>query len=178
MLNRMNWSAINLRLLLFCISHSTSVAYTPNNFYPALRGSSIFPPRARPRHWAPKPFAVQPRMETPVEAPAIESSEFPLLSPKDKRLMGIFRCYGWGPGCSDSSFFAPKHGASSSSSSLASLSQQTRSRDDEMLASPPFKTTSTILQQRTSPTGSGKFEPFFTLTSGKLLNEVTPYQLT
>lgn len=170
----MAWSAVTLRLLLLCLSHTISAAYTPNNFYPALRGSSLFPPRARSRHWAPKPFAVQPRRlePPPVEAPPpLDSSEFPLLSPKDKRLMGIFRCYGWGPGCSDSSFFAPKHGpaSSSSSSSLTDLSQQTRSRgDDEMLASPPFKTSSTVLQQRTSPTGSGKFEPFFTLTSGKL----------
>lgn len=168
--------AVTLLLSYLCDVAVFVGAYTPSNFYPALSGSSLFHPRGRsPSREPPRAFAVQPRTQANGGGGGggsngvDPSDDFPLLSPKDKRLMGIFRCYGWGPGCSDSSFFAPTHNTPSSSSSS---SQMTRSRHGEIsnpssYASP---SSSSSLQQRTSNANT-KFEPFFTLTSGNgLLN--------
>lgn len=126
-------------------------AYTPNHFYPAalLRDSpSLFHQGGRSRFYEPKtPLAVEPRTQPIRDEEATDyPSEFPLLSLRNKRLMGgVFRCYGWEPGCSDHSLLArSRHGETQNPSSTRS---------------------STALQRATS-NGNTKFEPFFTLTSG------------
>lgn len=74
---------------------------------------------------------------------------------RPRRLMGIFRCYGWGPGCTsvDPSSFRRRQ-------SKSRLSQETETVEKQ--AVPESKPTSEIGVRQTAP----RFHPFFALTSG------------
>ena len=73
-----------------------------------------------------------------------------LESPRYKRLMGIFRCNGWGPGCTHFNDPVKSSGVPASSQKSSGIHTSSRSRFGKW-----------------NRHGKVVFEPFFTLTSGK-----------
>jgi hypothetical protein len=124
-----------------------------------------------------------------------QNDELPLddyfIRSRPRRLMGIFRCYGWGPGCSD----VPTHQSTSQQHHVISVvrtsSNTSPSTDDNghyvapsaikpepevapAVESSSFKERSPQLSTTSSGGGRGsfgtrsgsRFQPFFVLTSG------------
>ena len=85
------------------------------------------------------------------------------LGDRQKRIMGFFRCYGWGPGCSGTGHrMRNRHNSNGGGKTLRKSSTNLLSLGEGVGSSMSGSKTESGLRSNRY-----KFQPFFTVTSGK-----------
>ena len=88
------------------------------------------------------------------------------LPRRPRRLMGIFRCYGWGPGCSNGpSYFRRQPSKTHVSQAHPDQQSKTFGQETETVKEPEVPQSNPPSEIRVRQPAS-RFHPFFALTSG------------